>query len=92
MIVSFKHKGLEEFFKSGNKSGIQASHAKKLARILHILEFAENISDMNIIGWNLHALHGNLKNHWSIKVNSNWRITFIFNNGNAEIVDYQDYH
>ncbi|MDO5681171.1 MAG: type II toxin-antitoxin system RelE/ParE family toxin [Pelistega sp.] len=92
MIVSFKHKGLELFFHTGSKSGIQASHAKKLARILHHLDFAEHISDMDFPAWNLHPLQGTLKNHWSIKVSSNWRLTFIFQNGHAEVVDYQDYH
>ncbi len=47
---------------------------------------------MNIPGWDLHALAGNLKNHWSVKVNGNWRVTFKIENGHAEIVDYQDYH
>lgn len=47
---------------------------------------------MNLPGWNLHSLQGKLQNHWSVRVNANWRITFKFENGDAEIVDYQDYH
>lgn len=47
---------------------------------------------MNLPGWNLHSLSGNLLNHWSVKVNGNWRVTFKIENGHAEIVDYQDYH
>lgn len=92
MILSFKHKGLEQFFKTGNKSGIQAAHAAKLARILARLNVAKTVNDMNIVGWGLHPLSGNLDKHWSVQVNGNWRVTFKIENGHAEVVDYQDYH
>ena len=92
MILSFRHKGLEKFFISGSKAGIQATHAPKLARILSRLNSTKEPNDMNIPGWDLHALAGKLKNHWSVKVNGNWRVTFKIENGHAEIVDYQDYH
>lgn len=92
MIISFKHKGLEKFFKTGSKSGIQAAHAPKIARILARLNSSAAPSDMNVAGWHLHPLSGNLQNHWSVKVSGNWRITFKLESGHAEIVDYQDYH
>ncbi|KEZ23990.1 type II toxin-antitoxin system RelE/ParE family toxin [Glaesserella parasuis] len=57
-----------------------------------LLENAETVSAMNFPGWDLHPLQGNLVGHWSVKVNKNWRLTFKFENGHAEIVDYQDYH
>jgi proteic killer suppression protein len=49
---------------------------------------------MNIPGWNLHPLKGKFENHWSISisVSGNWRLTFIFENRDAVLVDYQDYH
>ena len=47
---------------------------------------------MNLPGWDLHALKGGLTDHWSVKVNANWRMTFTFENENAILVDYQDYH
>lgn len=47
---------------------------------------------MNVPGWNLHKLQGQLAELWSVKVNTNWRLTFKFENGDAEIVNYQDYH
>ncbi|OOS01300.1 hypothetical protein B0186_04290 [Canicola haemoglobinophilus] len=92
MIISFKHKGLEKFYLTGSKAGIQANHAAKLSRILARLEVAKIPQDMNIPGWNLHSLTGNLAQHWSVKVNGNWRVTFKLENGHTEIVDYQDYH
>lgn len=92
MILSFKHKGLQTFFETGSTVGIQAKHAAKLALQLHTLNHAVSVEAMNVPGWNLHPLQGNLANHWSIKVNANWRLTFKFENGDAEIVNYQDYH
>lgn len=92
MIVDFKHKGLERFFNIGSISGIQAKHSTKLQRQLTALNEAQSIEEMNFPGWKLHPLKGNLKDHWAITVNANWRMTFTFKNGNAHIVDYQDYH
>jgi proteic killer suppression protein len=47
---------------------------------------------MNVLGWNLHSLKGDLIDHWSVKVNGNWRMTFAFDGEDATLVDYQDYH
>jgi len=47
---------------------------------------------MNIPGWQLHSLAGKLAGHWSVKVNGNWRITFMFEGSDPVLVDYQDYH
>lgn len=92
MILSFKHKGLELFFTTGSIAGIQAKHATKLRLQLDALNRATCPQDMNAPSWRLHPLKGNLKEHWAITVHGNWRITFKFENGHAEIVDYQDYH
>lgn len=92
MIVAFQHKGLEKFFTSGSTAGIQAKHAAKLQMQLTALDQAQSIEQMNFPNWRLHQLKGNLKDHWSITVNANWRLTFKFVDGNAYIVDYQDYH
>ncbi|MFC2155311.1 type II toxin-antitoxin system RelE/ParE family toxin [Acidobacteriota bacterium] len=92
MIKSFEHKGLEKFFHEGDKSGIQPKHAQKIGDILDHLDASSSIRDMNYPGSMLHQLKGNLKDHWSVKVTGNWRITFKFIKGNAYIVNYQDYH
>ncbi|WP_323842958.1 type II toxin-antitoxin system RelE/ParE family toxin [Moraxella sp. Pampa] len=94
MIVSFNHKGLEKFFKTGSTAGIQAKHKNKLNLQLAALHHATSPLDLATPpSWQLHALKGNLEGHWAMSVNGNWRLTFRFNNdGNAEIVDYQDYH
>lgn len=92
MIISFRHKGLEEFYNTGSLRGIQPAHAKKLQRILTILSVAKEAGDMNIPAFRLHSLKGNLADFWSVWVNGNWRITFRFTGVDVELVDYQDYH
>lgn len=92
MIKSFKHKGLEKFYATDSKAGIIPAHADKLRDQLSTLNLATSPFDMDNRGWMLHQLRGNLKDHWSIRVNANWRLTFRFADGDAEVVDYQDYH
>ena len=83
MIKSFAHKGLELFYRTGNTKGIQANHIKKLRMQLAALDSAQNINDLNIPSYRLHALKGNSNNLWSITVNKNWRLTFEFSEGNV---------
>ena len=92
MIRSFRHKGLKTFFETGKTTGIQPKHAKRLRLQLARLDDASAPNDMNAPGWRLHALHGALAGHWAVWVDENWRLTFRFVSGDAEIVDYQDYH
>lgn len=92
MIKSFKHKGLRNFFESGNRKGIKAEHASKLARILDRLDASLQPSDMNLPGYKLHQLLGKDKGTWSVRVSGNWRLTFKFEDEDAIVVDYRDYH
>jgi toxin HigB-1 len=93
MIKSFKHKGLQSFFESGSKAGIQPAHAPRLSRQLSRLNESKKPEDMAIPGWKLHPLKGeSLKGHYSVWVNGNWRMTFKFEGDDAILVDYQDYH
>ena len=92
MIKSFKHKGLELFFETGSKKGINPEHSKKIARILDRLDASTNPIDMNLPGYRLHELSGKELGTWSVWVSGNWRITFQFKNEDAYAVDYRDYH
>lgn len=92
MIVSFRHKGLRRFYDSGSVTGIQPKHAKRLTLQLAALDTAQTIEDMDIPGFRLHPLGGRQKGHWSIWVNGNWRLTFMFDDGNVQLLDYEDYH
>ena len=92
MIRSFAHKGLEAFFSTGSKAGIRPAHEARLRPMLGRLNEAPNPQAMNLPGWGLHPLKGNLKGHWSVRVSGNWRLTFRFVGRDVELVDYQDYH
>ena len=92
MIKSFRHKGLERFFETGSKAGIQPSHAARLRLQLARLEASTSPDDMNLPGWKCHALKGALNGHWAVWVDKNWRLTFAFNHEDVVLVDYRDYH
>jgi len=92
MILSFKHKGLKKLYETGSTAGIQSKHAKKLRLMLAALDTATQIDDMDIPGFSLHSLKGQKAGFWSISVSGNWRVTFKFENGNTQIVNYEDYH
>jgi toxin HigB-1 len=92
MICSFRHKGIEKFFLTGSKVGIQSSHAAKLEDQLSALNASTKPIQMNVPGWQFHPLRGKLAGHWAVSVSGNWRLTFTFEGEDAILVDYMDYH
>lgn len=92
MIKSFEHKGLQKFFETGSLKGIQPQHKQKLRIRLTALDTATCIEDMDLPGFRLHQLKGGKKGLWAIDVSKNWRIVFKFQDGNAYVVNYEDYH
>ena len=92
MIQSFRHRGLERFFTTGDTRRIPQQFAGRLRRILARIHGAEGIRDMDAPGLVLHPLRGNLAGFWSVRVSGNWRVIFRFEEGNAFDVDLMDYH
>jgi proteic killer suppression protein len=92
VIQSFRHKGLRRFYETGSVSGIQPKHVKRLRMLLAALDSSQTIDDMNVPGFRLHPLKGADKGRWSVWVNGNWRLTFEFRDGQAYVLDYEDYH
>ncbi|HLD13653.1 MAG TPA: type II toxin-antitoxin system RelE/ParE family toxin [Burkholderiales bacterium] len=92
MIRNFRHKGLERFFRTGSKSGIQPHHAERLRLQLTTLEHAVRPEDMKAPGWQLHQLTKNLAGFYAISVSGNWRLIFRFEKTDAVDVNYVDYH
>ena len=92
VIRSFRHRGIERFFHTGSNAGIRAKHADKLHLQLFALDNAKQPADMNAPGWKLHRLAGPRADHWAVSVSGNWRLTFRFEDEDAILVDYQDYH
>ena len=92
VIKSFKHKGLQKYYETGSKAGIQAKHAARLRLQLAALDTARIVEDMDVPGYRLHRLKGRAKYRWSIWGNGIWRLTLEFKDGDAYILDYEDYH
>ena len=92
MIKSFKNKKLEKAYNDDDFSGINPQHREKCRLILSAINVAKNVSDLNRPSFKLHQLKGSRKDIWAITVRANWRITFEFENENAYILDYEDYH
>jgi proteic killer suppression protein len=92
VIKHFAHKGLEDFFLTGSTKGVQAKHAARLTLVLDLLNNAADPRQMAFVGSGLHQLKGDLQGHWSVRVSGNWRLTFRFEDGDAVVVNYLDYH
>ena len=92
MIASIKHCGLKRFFDRGDARKIAPEHHRKVADILTALDAAQEIEDMNLATFHLHQLTGDRVGVWSVAVRANWRITFTFENSEANDVNYEDYH
>ncbi|MNY68097.1 Plasmid maintenance system killer protein [compost metagenome] len=92
MIKSFQHKGLRLFYETGSTRGIRSDHAKRLSRMLQFMDRAQAPGDLDLPGWRLHPLRGELAQYWSLSVSGNWRVIFRFSGSDIELVDYLDYH
>ena len=92
MIQSFKHRGIELFFKKGSFKAIPAQFATRIERILDRLDSATEAKDMDLPGYKFHELKGSKKGTYAVSVSGNWRITFQFNDDGAAEVNLEDYH
>lgn len=92
MIRSFRHKGLRDLFEKGERRKLKQDHVAKIERVLARLDEAVDVADMDLPGFRLHQLKGDLRDSWAVSISGNWRITFRFEDGDAYDVDYLDYH
>jgi toxin HigB-1 len=92
VIQSFRHRGLQRLYERGDASRLNADHVQRLRLILTLLDAATKPSDMNFPGSGFHALRGNLRGFYAVRVSGNWRVIFRFENAGAYDVDYLDYH
>lgn len=92
MIQSFKHRGLKRLYERGDRSGIRPDLIDAVEDILARLDEAEAPQAMNLPGYRLHPLKGDLKGFWSVTVRANWRIIFRFAAADAYDVELTDYH
>ena len=92
MILTFRHKGLEAYFKTGRMTGIQPIHAKRLRELLTALNVASGPQDLSRPSWRLHGLSGDRAGFYAVTVQANWRLAFRFVGSDVELLDYLDYH
>ena len=92
MIRTFRHRGLQRLFEDGDPSKLRADLRKRIADVLAHLDTALRPADVDLPGYRLHALKGDLKGYWSVSISGNWRIVFRFEEGDVFDVDLVDYH
>ena len=92
MIRSFKHRGLKRLYERGDRGGIRPDLGDTVQEILTVLDKAAKPEALNLPGYRLHPLKGDLKGFWSVTVRANWRIMFRFEEGAAFDVELIDYH
>jgi toxin HigB-1 len=92
MIRSIRHKGLKRLYEDDNARGVAPGHASKLRDVLARLDAASAVADMDVPGFRLHELKGDLEGFWAVTVRANWRVIFRFTAGDVLDVDYVDYH
>lgn len=92
MILSFKHRGLRALYNGRSARRVAPEHVRKLMRILAVLDRSSGPQDMNLPGFRLHPLAGQLRGYYAVSVSGNWRVTFRFEDGHAVEVDYTDCH
>ncbi len=92
MIRSFRNKALANLFDTGKTSKIDAKLHKRILVRLDRLDVAEKPDDMNLPGFNFHALRGFNPTRYTVHVNGPWCITFEFDGEDAAHVDFEQYH
>jgi proteic killer suppression protein len=92
MIRSFKNKGLAELWSSGRTGKIDAKVQKRILVRLDRLNVAVKPEEMNVPGFDFHALRGFVPVRYTVHVNGPWCITFEFEKGDAWRVDFEQYH
>ena len=92
MILRFRHAGLKRLFEKGDGRRVSPELMPKVERVLARLDEASVPGDMNLPGFRLHPLKGDLADHWAVSVSGNWRIVFRFEGRDVTDVDLVDYH
>ena len=92
MILSFRHRGLEALYDGRPARRVASEHVQKLRDILAALDRSRRPADIDLPGFRLHPLEGELAGHHAVRVSGNWRVTFRFEEGQVLDVDYVDYH
>lgn len=93
MINGFSDEATEGLYRDGVSSSLPADIQKRAVRKLDMIDGAFRVEDLRVPSGNrLHKLTGNRAGQYAISINSQWRICFALENGNAYDVEICDYH
>jgi len=92
MIKTFKHKGLDRFFRKSDHRGIPVQNMARIERMLDRLDASVTAADMDLPGYRFHPLKGERVGEFAVSVSGNWRIVFRFGGEDAIDVNLEDYH
>jgi toxin HigB-1 len=92
MIRRFGHRGLRRLYENDDRRGVSSKLVEKTARVLARLDVATQPEQLNLPGFRLHGLEGDLAGYWSVTVEGEWRIIFSFDVENTTDIDLVEYH
>ena len=92
MIRTFRHKGLADLCNAGKSAKVRTDLQARALRRLDALNAAHDLSELNMPGFDFHALEGLKPTRYSLHVNAPWCITFEWLDGEALRVDLEQYH
>jgi proteic killer suppression protein len=92
MIRRLGHRGLRRLYENDDRRGVNSEIVEKTARVLARLDVVTQPDQLNLPGFRLHRLEGELAGYWSVTVERDWRIIFSFDVENTTDVDLVEYH
>lgn len=92
MIRTFRNKALADLWNTGKTSKIDNKMHSRILRRLDRLNASVAAPEMNLPGFDFHALRGFNPTRFTVHVNGPWCITFEFRDGDAHAVDFEQYH
>ena len=92
VLRTFRHRGLKRLFQDGDAGKVQADQLKRIVDVLSHLDTAVRPAEIDLPGYRLHPLKGDMKGYWSVSITGNRRIIFRFEEGDVFDVDLVDYH
>ena len=92
MVRRVRHRGLQRLYQYDDRRGVKAEHVEKAARVLARLDVVTRPEQLNLPGFRLRKLEGELAGYWSVRVRGDWQIIFHFDVGNTTDVDLVEYH
>ena len=92
MIRTFRNKGLSELWSNDRTAKIHRRMHERILERLDALDAAGAPDDLDVSGYDFHALRGFSPVRYTVHVNGPWCMTFEFLDGDAYRIDFEQYH